>query len=282
VRYYRERAQPYLVPFPSRRVPESTDPLPEGLESWDIGHSLDELDWFQSVIQSPRVIPGLTTVQRVWGMSEGREPKLEPLDLDIYVDSSGSMPNPQRSTSYPALAGAILCLSALRAGARVQATLWSGKRQYKTTGGFTRDRDAVLGVLTGYFGGATAFPIHVLRDTYAVRKASARPAHVLVISDDGVSTMFERDERGNSGWDVAATALAKAAGGGTLVLNLRSDWETASSGPYIEIRRARDEQGWHVNRVASLAELVEFARRFSHFRYGDAARPLRKMRSGGA
>jgi len=214
------------------------------------------------------VIPGMTTVQRVWGTTEGREPKLEPLDLDLYVDSSGSMPNPQQITSYPALAGAILCLSALRAGARVQATLWSGKNEFASTGGFVRDQESVLRVLTGYFGGATAFPIHVLRDTYAARKPDARPAHVLVISDDGVSTMFDNDERGNSGWDIAAAALARAGGGGTLVLNLPDRWETGS-GPYVKIRRARDEHGWHVHRIASLEELVEFARQFSRLRYGE-------------
>src|SRR5439155_3455887 len=191
VRYYRERARPYLIPFPSRKVPESTDPLPEGLEPWDIGQALDAADWLQSVLQSPRIVPGMTTVQRVWGTTEGREPKREPLDLDLYVDSSGSMPNPQHITSYPALAGAILCLSALRSGARVQATLWSGKNQFTSTDGFVRDHESVLRVLTGYFGGATAFPIHTLRETYARRKPSARAAHILVISDDGVSTMFD-------------------------------------------------------------------------------------------
>ena len=270
VRYYRERARPYLIPFPSRQMPESTEPLPEGLEPWDIGDALDAADWFESVMQSPQVIPGMTTVQRVWGTTEGREPNREPLDLDLYVDSSGSMPNPQRLTSYPALAGAILCLSALRAGARVQATLWSGKNQFTSTEGFVRDQESVLRVLTGYFGGSTAFPIHVLRDTYATRKPGARPAHILVISDDGVSTMFDTDERGQSGWEIAAMALKQAAGGGTLVLNLPDQWETAQSGPYADIRRARDEQGWHVHRVASLEELVEFARQFSRLRYGAA------------
>jgi hypothetical protein len=278
VRYYRERSRPYLIPFPSRPSPRSTDPLPEGLEPWDIGHALDDADWLQSVLQSPRVIPGMTTVQRVWGTSEGHEPKREPLDLDLYVDSSGSMPNPQQLTSYPALAGAILCLSALRAGARVQATLWSGKNQFTTTDGFLRDENAILRVLTGYIGGATAFPIHVLRNTYAARKPDARPAHVLVISDDGVSTMFDRDERGNSGWDIATMALKRAAGGGTLVLNLPQKWETIG-GSCADIRRARDEQGWQVHRVATLEELVGFARQFSRLRYG-AARETEKVLPG--
>ena len=277
VRYYQERARPYLIPFPSKEAPESTDSLPEGLEPWDIGDALDAADWMQTIIQSPHVIPGVTTVQRVWGTSPGREPKRQPLDLDLYVDSSGSMPNPQRITSYPALAGAILCLSALRAGARVHATLWSGKSQFTSTPGFVRDADTVIRVLTGYFGGGTTFPIHELRDTYLKRKKTDHPAHILVISDDGVSTMFDQDEQGSSGFDISREALEKAGGGGTLVLNLPEAWDTYT-GPYTAIKRARDEQGWRVYRVSTLEELIEFAREFSRLRYGSASRKLQETR----
>ncbi|MFZ1983005.1 MAG: hypothetical protein WAU91_01250 [Desulfatitalea sp.] len=272
VRYYRERARPHLIPFPRQKRQASTDPLPEGLEPWDIGHPLDEVDWMQSVIQSPAVIPGMTTVQRVWGTTEGRQARPEPIDLDIYVDSSGSMANPQQLVSYPALAGAIVCLSALRAGARVQATLWSGAHQFTATGGFVRDEEAILRVLTGYFGGATAFPIHRLRDTYASRRPDDRPVHILNISDDGISTMFDTDERGHSGWDVAAMAMAKARAGGTLVLNLPSNWERfgRTQEAYGAIVRARDEQGWQVHGVTSWEDLVAFAKAFSRMRYGEA------------
>jgi hypothetical protein len=180
------------------------------------------------------------------------------------------MPNPQRLLSYPTLAGAVVCLSALRAGARVQATLWSGKRQLSTTGAFVRDEDAVLRVLTGYLGGGTAFPIHVLRDSYAGPGPRGRPAHVLVVSDDGVTTMFDDDERGRSGWEVCAEALRRAGGGGTLVLNLPERWEAvAPPGSAPErLLRARAE-GWQVHRVSSWDGLVAFAREFSRRAYGD-------------
>ncbi|MGC8493663.1 MAG: VWA domain-containing protein [Syntrophobacteraceae bacterium] len=271
VRYYRERARPHLVPFPSRRIPESTDPLPEGLEPWDIGHPIDAADWLQSVLQSPAVIPGFTTVQRVWGATEGRLPRREPADLDIYVDSSGSMANPQVFVSYPALAGAILCLSALRAGARIQATLWAGKHQVTSTKGFVRNEEEILRVLTGYFGGGTAFPIHVLRDTYGSRKKSDRPVHILAISDEGVTTLFDTDEKGGSGWDIAAMALSRARGGGTFVLNMPREWERRAKNreDYKLIRRARDEQGWDVYPVADWEDLIEFARKFSLRHYGE-------------
>jgi len=270
VRYYRERALPHLVPFPGRPGPRGGDPLPEGLEPWELGDPLDAADWLQTVLQSPHVVPGMTTVQRVWGTTEAHEPRRVPLDLDLYVDSSGSMPNPQVVTSYPALAGAILCLSALRAGASVQVTLWSGARQFTMTPGFVRDETQILRVLTDFFGGATAFPIHVLRDTWASRPRTANPAHVLVISDDGVSTMFDKDERGNSGWDVAAAALAAARGGGTFVLNIQPGWERFSYNSYETIRQARDRQGWQVHAVASMEELVAFARWFSKLHYDPA------------
>jgi hypothetical protein len=263
IRYYRERAMRNLVRFPSRSLPESSDPLPEGLEPWDIASSIEDADWFESVMLSPKVIPGLTTVQRIWGTAEGSQPKKQPLDLDLYVDCSGSMPNPQIRESFLTLAGAIIAMSALRSGARVQATLWSGTKQFQSTAGFVRDEHQILQILTGYFGGGTAFPIHILRETYQERKPTDRPAHILIISDEGVDTLYEKDEKGNDGFDIAGMALEKARGGGTMVLNLYAPWEKKS-----ELVRAHG-QGWKINPIRSWDELVEFARRFSRATYGE-------------
>ena len=281
VRYYRERAQAHLIRFPTRPTPEQLDPLPEGLEPWDIGDPLDATDWLQSILQSPRVVPGLTTVQRVWGTSPGRDPVTKPIDLDLYVDSSGSMPHPQRLTSYLTLAGAIIALSALRAGARVQVTLWSGKNQFRSTDGFTRDNTDILRVLTGFYGGATAFPIHVLRDTFLHRPPDANPTHIMVISDDGVTTMFDQDENGNSGWAVAQDALARAGGGGSLVLNLPQHWNDArESNPVYQALQHAQEQGWRIHAVSSWDQLVIFAREFSRMTYERSPRPLQKIQPG--
>lgn len=270
IRYYRERALPMLVPFPVQPAPASEEPQLEGLEPWALGDSLDEIDWLQSVAQSPTVIPGVTTVRRVYGREPGVARKPEPIDLDLYVDSSGSMPDPRRFTSFLTLAGAVIALSALKAGARVQTTLWSGKQQWMSTPGFVRDETAILNILVGYYGGATAFPIHQLRETFAQRTPRDRPVHILMISDDGITTMFDQDERGNNGWDVSATALAKGRAGGTMALNLgpwfRSDGE---DGRLLD--RARNEQGWDIHAIAEMQDLVAFARAFSRRRYGGAA-----------
>jgi hypothetical protein len=280
IEYYRELAQRYLVRYPRRAAPLSAELLPEGLEPWEIGDPLDECDWFQSILQSPHIIPGLTTVRRVYGTTPEREPHREPIDLDLYVDSSGSMPDPAVNLSYPALAGAIIVISALRAGARVRATLWSGKNQFQTTQGFIRDETEILRVLTAHYGGTTQFPIHALREIYAIRRPDERPVHVLSISDDGVTTMFEDpDERGRPGWETTAQAMAKGRGGGTLALNIPANWEDGQRQAYYQnltktLQRARDEQDWKIHAVPTLDGLIAFAHAFSRQQFGPASEEL--------
>lgn len=275
VRYYRERALPHLVPLPARTIAREAEAQPAGVEPWELGEPLEDIDWLHSLALSPRPVPGLTTVRRYLERDPGTERELVPVDLDIYVDSSGSMPNPQQRVSYLALAGAIIALSALRAGAAVQATLWSGKQQVLGTDGFVSHGDPILRVLTGFFGGGTCFPIHRLRDTYREGIALRRPVHILMISDDGITTMFDEDEQGNSGWDVAARALRSGGAGGTMALNLRETWAEPRPAnqywPERHLLRARDEQGWDIHAVSDMAQLVAFARAFSRRHYAKAS-----------
>lgn len=266
VRYYTEAAQRHLVPFPHAPAPRRGDLVPEGYRPWAVGEPLATIDWPHSIFRSPVVVPGVTTVQRAHGTAEGDRPRAQPLDLDLYIDSSGSIANPQQQLSFLALAGAIVARSCLRAGGRAQATLWSGPRQFESTDGFVTDSTTVMRIITGYIGGATAFPVHVLRDTYAERAADACPVHLLVISDDGVTTMFDHDERGNDGAALARLALARARGGGTMVLNL--GWRPDGLDDGLD--RARSI-GWDIEEVAGWEQLVAFARRFSRRTYGTGA-----------
>jgi hypothetical protein len=262
IRYYRERALPHLIPFPSKPAPQSREPLIEGYSQWEVGDPVEDFDPIGSLYQSPLLVPGVTTVRRVYAESSGSEPARLPLDLDIYVDSSGSMPDPSVDTSYLALAATILAMSALRAGARVQATLWSGTNQFQTSHGFIRDERTILGIITGRLGGATAFPLHILRDTYTP-SARSMPAHIVVISDDGANTLLQKDEHGVAGAHVCAEALKGAGGGGTLVVNLlQPEWPD---------QRQLESIGFVVHRVTRWEELVAFARAFVHRMYGAGA-----------
>lgn len=153
-------------------------------------------------------------------------------------------------------------ISALRAGASVQATLWSGPGQFEATPGFIRDEPTIMRILTGCIGGSTAFPLHMLRTTYSERKPYDRPVHILVISDDGIDTMDAPDERATPGMKLARMALEKARAGGTMVLNLWN--EEFFKQPYY---KKASEMGWDIHRVTDWKQLVEFARAFSRRQY---------------
>jgi hypothetical protein len=260
IRYYRERAVPYLIPFPCRPMPEVVEPLPEGLETWDFGQPLEDVDWLQSVLTSPHVVPGLSTVQRTHGDTPGDQRERRPVDLYLGVDCSGSMPNPRYSLSFPVLAGAIITLSALRAGARVMAVLSGEPGSSIATDGFVTDEHKVLEVLTGYLGTGYTFGIHRLRDTFHERKPSDRGVHILIVTDHDIFSMLE-----GTGWEIARDAVAKARGGGTYALNMPMGWEAD------KVARMRAD-GWQVHAVQDWDELVAFARAFSRANYGEKSR----------
>ncbi|MGY4858961.1 VWA domain-containing protein [Cryobacterium sp. AP23] len=190
--WYQTRARGYVRPLLQRSAaapPAGTD-IPGPLESWELGDDLAEIDWAASMARSPVIVPGVTTRQR------GYLPDVPPvasvsLDLDLYIDSSGSMRNP-KFESPAVLAGTILILSVLRGGGRVRVTSFSAAGQVAGGARFTRDRLEALRDLTTYFGGGTVFPLDLYGDRYrGLGRASARVRrHVVVLSDEGLQSMF--------------------------------------------------------------------------------------------
>ncbi len=258
IRYYRELAVPHLVRFPARLAQQAEDPLPEGLDVWDVGSPVAQIDWIQSLVRSPHVIPGYTTYERVYGTTAGGQPARVPVDLYLGVDCSGSMSNPKLAMSYPVLAGAIVTLSALRAGARVMACLSGEPGQHTETDGFLRDEKRVLGVLTGYLGTGYSFGVLRLQDTFLGPEPPARPTHVLVVTDADIFHMLGQVK---DGWEIAKRAAEVAGGGATFVLNIPNPAYHA-----VRIERLR-AIGWDVHLVSTQQELVAFARAFSRRHY---------------
>jgi hypothetical protein len=275
-RYYRERALPHLIRFPVREIPQATDPTPEGLETWDIGSPLQNIDWIGTLLASPVVIPGLTTRERLYGSAPGNAPESTPVDLYLGVDCSGSMGNPATAMSYPVLAGAIIALSALRAGAKVMVALSGEPGKTVTTDGFIRDENQILKTLTDYLGTGTTFGIHRLGETFSGPQSSRRPAHILIITDNDIFPMLDQTPEGKTGWEVAREAAANAGGGATYVLQLPQYLMNQSAARQVippgEKRMIRD--GWNVAHVNSMEEMILFAKHFSQTSYGK--KPARK------
>jgi hypothetical protein len=261
--YYRERALPHLVRFPVREQPNATDSIPEGLAVWDIASPVADIDWLATVLSSPEIIPGITTRERLTGDCPGTQRDTMPIDLYLGVDCSGSMGDPGHTLSYPVLAGAIIAHSALRTGSKVKVVLSGEPGQTVSTNGFVRNQNVMLRVLTGYLGTGYSFGIHRLRETFDQWPATARKVHILIVSDNDIFMMLQEMGDGRQGWDVAREALAKAGGGGTFVLELPEAFRRQSESNIARLRR----DGWNVNIVSSMEELVEFARDFSRRNY---------------
>jgi hypothetical protein len=171
------------------------------------------------------------------------------------------------------LAGAIIALSALRTGSKVMVALSGEPGKTITTDGFVREEMTVLRTLTDYLGSGTTFGIHRLADTFARRPPTARPVHILIVTDNDIFSMLDNAQRGVSGWMIAREAVMRARGGATYVLQLPGylmAQEKAKAVVHPGCARMQQD-GWSVANVNSMEDLLEFARQFSRAAYGTAA-----------
>ena len=185
----RQWVRPYVQPS---RTTATGDELPAALALWSLEDELDDIDWPATLTASPRVIPAVTTRQRTH-FTDDLPSLTESVHLDLYIDSSGSMPNPTQE-SPALLAGTILVLSVLGGGGRVRVTSFSGRGQVAGELKFTRQRDVAMRMLLSYFGGGTTFPLDLLAWRYATPPASTTGPearqHLVVLSDEGLSSFF--------------------------------------------------------------------------------------------
>lgn len=211
--WYTAEARRWIRPLTQPAAdPPAGDEIPGPAVEWELGDELADLDWPTTLGRSPQVVPGVTTRRRTTLPDPGPV-GVEPVELELYVDSSGSMRDP-RLESPAVLAGCILLLSVLRGGGSVRVTSFSGAGQVAGGERFGRDRAAVVADLTTYFGGGTTFPLDLMRRRVRGPGRGAR-RHLVVLSDDGLQSMFGTGQPGLE--DVAAAARADFATA-TLVL----------------------------------------------------------------
>lgn len=144
---------------------------------WQPSMGVDRLDVDYSVQVGGRVIPGVNAY--TWNTrrreSHGGFEETTP-HLDLYLDSSQSMPNPIETISLPVLAGFVASKKALRKGASVRVTNFSGKGQCETQE-WTATKDTLFRKLVRHLNGGTVFP------TNALTESSKDPKQILVITD---------------------------------------------------------------------------------------------------
>ncbi|MDL5351458.1 VWA domain-containing protein [Microbacterium sp. zg-YB36] len=188
--WYRAQAAPWVKPMSQRVSSRPAASLPGPLELWETGDDLADLDWPATLQAGAVVIPGVTTRRRSV-LDDEPEKQEGSIELDLYIDSSGSMLHPHAG-SPAVLAGTILALSVLRGGGRVRVASFSGPGQVAGSERFTRDAARVAADLACYFGHVTSFPLDLLDRRYAqlAPPRSEERRHLVVLSDDGLTSMF--------------------------------------------------------------------------------------------
>jgi hypothetical protein len=256
--YYREIALPHLVDFPRALETSTSLSIPEGTEDWDIGEPLEEIDWLETLIASPQVIPGWNTRKRLYGPDDESSKSEQPISVYIGVDCSGSMNHPRRFFSWPVLAATIIGLSALRAGVKVMGCLSGEPGSFLETEGFIDSESGILTVLTSYLGTGYSFGVPRLNRPFGL--PPEHKSHIVLVTDDDIFSMLSATEVEESNWTVMERSLKNAGGSGSLVLHSRPEWHKE------EVKKLQ-EMGWRVFYVTNEEELLNFATEFSKLNY---------------
>ncbi|WP_431803026.1 VWA domain-containing protein [Microbacterium sp. bgisy203] len=188
--WYRSQARRWVRPYTHRAPALPASDLPGPIATWETGDDLADIDWSATFQSGPVVVPGVTTRRRTV-LDDEPLPAETGLDLDLYIDSSGSMASPE-SGSPAVLAGTILVMSVLRGGGRARVTSFSGGGQVAGGDRFSRDETALLGDLAFFFGAGTSFPLDLLERRYSPLPApdDGDRRHLVVLSDDGLTSLF--------------------------------------------------------------------------------------------
>jgi hypothetical protein len=196
-RQYRRLVEAHLVEIPASAPPP--DPLlPTTLEEWEAGDDLRSIDWTASVIARGAV----AAVAPLRRELEPDAPQVDAAELpavEIYLDTSGSMPDPAVAENAMTLAALVLATAAIRRRGSVRAIVYSAGKPLVSE--WMYDEERARRFLLQYAGGGTEYPFTTLA-------ASARErADVLrvVVSDSD----FLHNVRGKGALEAIAAALPR-------------------------------------------------------------------------
>ena len=173
-RHYKRLVDQHLITLPAT-VPQPDPYLPTTLAEWEIGDAPNAIDWTASVLAA-----GAMAAARPLRRDREAEPPEEgatgAVAVEIYLDTSGSMPNPEQALNAMTLAAQILSASAIRQKGKVRGIMYS---MDAVVSDWMYDEEAARRFFLLYAGGGTRFPFATLGKLAAERRDVIR----VVISD---------------------------------------------------------------------------------------------------
>lgn len=158
-KHYKRLVDEHLIELPG--TPRPAEPLvPTVPEDWEWGDSPGEIDWTLTVLQQGP-LAGLRPLKRE---READPPPARPSDfpaVEIYLDTSGSMPDPSTALNCMTLAAQVLAASALRRGGIVRGVVYSSGQPLLSE--WLYDEEPARLFFLNYAGGGTDYPFALLR-----------------------------------------------------------------------------------------------------------------------
>lgn len=207
--YYRQEAERHLFRVPTRRVLGEAV-VPTTVDDWEPGDPVRGIDWQATLRLRGEVLGAAQPLRRdIVADHEGLEQPTERPRMELYLDVSGSMPNPIVTVNPMTLAAQVLAIGALRAEGAVRALLYSG--DVTELWSWCRSELEISRFLLHYIGGGTDFPFERL--AASVRECGRDQPHRVILTDHD----FDRNIDASP---AHAVTVAEAAVRGRLVLLL--------------------------------------------------------------
>ncbi|QDE87726.1 hypothetical protein BHS06_01505 [Myxococcus xanthus] len=174
-KHYRRLVDQHILKLPS--TPSQPEPyLRTTPQAWEYGDDPSSIDWTLTVLSQGH-LAAVSPLRRELEADLPPPSELGAPSVEIYLDTSGSMPNPELSLNAMTLAAQVLSASALRKKATVRGIVYShGNPQVSP---WMYDEEKARDFLLSYIGGGTQFPFDVMDALSRERPDALR----IIISD---------------------------------------------------------------------------------------------------
>ncbi|NMO16091.1 hypothetical protein HPC49_38780 [Pyxidicoccus fallax] len=174
-RHYRRLVDQHIVKLPS--LPSRPEPYLRTLpEAWEYGDDPSTIDWTLTVLsQGP--LAAVAPLRRELEADLPIPSELGVPSVEIYLDTSGSMPSPEHQLNAMTLAAQVLSASAIRKKATVKGIIYSHDNPHVSP--WMYDEETARDFLLHYIGGGTWFPFPLLETLSRERPDAMR----VIISD---------------------------------------------------------------------------------------------------
>jgi hypothetical protein len=186
-RHYKRLVDQHLIVIPAT-VPPPDPLIPTTHSEWEHGDDPRRIDWTASVLAAAALAP-VRPLARDLEPEPPSETAAGAVAVEIYLDTSGSMPNPETALNAMTLAAQILAASAIRKGGKVRAIIYS---MDAVVSDWLYDEEQARRALLFYSGGGTRFPFAVLG---RLARERADVIRVVITDADFLSNLGEKGAR---------------------------------------------------------------------------------------